>query len=427
MKEVSFNYDLNQEIMITAENSDFSELVDSLMEKLCCEPWFVIVKMKKDQVGNVMEALEAIKAEIDGLLLIFKMLTDTKIEHIIDTELDMAKIYNENQIIYMEIIMMNDGSDEKQEYVKEINPAKEFKPIEEYRPKKQPKEDQIPQKETYQKEVYKVQPKQPTQEQIYEPKSDARKEPKYEHRPDVRQEQRYEPKPDIRQEQIYEPRQEYRREPKYEHRNEQRQDPRYEPKNEPRNEFKNEQKYDQVNQDTNKVQYRPRIKDLMENDELRQQLEQQEKRPRNYTRGDDRKDSGAQPYERKRYSQNDGEAEFKHKRPYNDNKPRFNDRKQEETGRDFEVYNEVQDSNKEVEQKPPKDNKIHPKPYIHYGSYKNALDGITQNNKPQNTKEQADDQPIVQNQKPRGHEGMRNTSDPVKYEIQPRTRVMKDE
>ena len=350
IKEISFNYDLEQEIMVGKDNNEFSELVDSIMEKLCCEPWFVIVKMKRDVIVNVMEALEAVKSEIDGMILIFKMLTDGKVEHVTDSEVEMARVFNENEVIYMEIVMVNDNSSnnvketEKDEKIEVYKPHQETfnddKAYKEYRPKRA--------QHTYEN-------RQPQQKQHFDHE-----------------------KPEI---------------PSDNH---------------------------------TKPQYRPRIKDLMENDQLRQQIEQQDRRPRQYSKPDDRKNSNSGPYERKpKFSQNTPEPEFKQMSHYDNPKPQYPTINHENNDNSPKELNNQFKKHQEPEQKVPNTHNPYNKPYTHYGSYKNATQEIQQNyNNIVNNKfdKREDDNGF----RDRGHEKVDKEFGQVREVKQHRQRIMKN-
>ena len=349
MKEVSFSFDLEQEIMVTEENGDFCELLDSIMEKLCCKPWFTIVKMKKKFVVNVLEALEAVKSELDGLLLIFKMLTQDKAELITDNEMEMATIYNDNDVIYMEIIMMNDGTDKKDEEnegnVKEEALIKDERPIE-------------PIEEEYKPQIA---------HQVKEKPRRHQNKRKYEDLP-VKQ---------------------------------------------------------QDNQET--LQYRPRIRDLMENQELKQQIALQDRRPKKTTNNNSRKDSGPRPYEgNSKNDRDDSTHEHQYHNPYNIHKPHL----EHNMGEDQEgVYkkpiNYAKNNIKEVQAHPKLSNPSH-NPYSHYASYKNATNNVMNNNNyhtMQNNAEEPYRPNYGQNDQ---HSQSRKFSDSARHEKQPRQRIMKN-
>lgn len=429
MKEVSFNFDMKQEVMVNKENSEFGELVDTLMEKLCCEPWFAIVKMKRDYICNVMEALEAIKCEIDGLLLIFKMLSDSKVEYITDSEIEMGTIYNENRIIYMEIVLMNDDTKNEPE---EIEVPDIIQP-------KQGTETYKNQDQHYNRQQEKIPYHKPNE--VYKNQQRANNDNK---RPyELGKEYHNHESQDNNYKKPSKPDQDYNKLEK--------QNNEYKQHETNNNEYKRpEMQYNAHNKterregdykkaethETNYAQsdikepkYRPRIKDLMENEELRQQIEQQDKRLRQDMRDGNRKDSGTRPYERKpRTYNNDDGTTFKPKQQYNNSKPRYNERTHNEDDNDAYIPSDPNPkNNKEVETVQVKPLHINTKPYMHYGSYKNALDGNRHNKNGNEDREEQEEQYESQYEGIKGNETSNQSSENHKYERQVRKRIIEED
>ncbi len=375
MKEVSFNYDLQQDIMVTGENCEFSELVDMLMEKLCCDPWFTIVKMKKDVFGNVMEALEAVKSEIDGLLMIFKLLTDSKVEHYTDSEVDMLKIYNQHNVIYIEVILMNDNSGYQNEDIPKREEVEEEEPIE-YHQNTQ-KVETFKNKNEY------------VQREEYQPQRNTKNE--------YAQKEDYQPQRNTK--------------------NEYAQKEEYQPQ---RNTKKEYNKPDKKPENPKPLQYRPRIKDLMENEELKQQVVMQDRRTRRDTDKSDSNKSKKAPYERKNYK-NEGDNNSKpYKKAYEVKKNNFEPRNEANNEVSYEQSNEFNNNQGDVEKKAPKVSNPYQKPYTHYASYKNASEAIKDQTY-HNANANNDNEYKAQY----AQDKFKRQSDQSNFEKQSRTRIMK--